>query len=68
MTKDLTVALKDGVTGAPGRALQLRDPNKDKPNEQPSGVTGQKRTPKEREAAGEQPPGPCPIPGCGKNH
>ena len=70
LTKDVTVALKDGITATPGKALRLKGyPNKDgHPREESNGLTGEKRTPQEREAAGEQPPGLCPIPGCGKNH
>ena len=64
LTKDITVALKDGVTATPGKVLQLRgDPNKDgQPKEESNSPAGKKRTPQEREAAGEQPPGLCPMP------
>ena len=40
LTKDITVALKDGVTATPGKVLQLRgDPNKDgQPKDDSNGI------------------------------
>ena len=71
LTKDITTALKDGLQDAQsGKMHKLGDAIR--PGEQPppdSAAGGkQRRTPQEREAAGESAPGKCPFPGCNKNH
>ena len=70
LTKDITTALKDGLQDAQsgkmhkfGDAVRPGEPSADGGN---SGK--QKRTPQEREAAGEAAPGKCPFPGCNKHH
>ena len=66
LAKDTTIAMKDGLKSN-GKMLKLGDPRMHEPAPGAAGGAGngdanRKRTPQEREAAGEQPPGKCHCP------